>query len=283
MNIIFFGSSKYSTIIEETLQKRFGLTTVVTLPDAITGRKKILTPSPVKTVALLHNIPVITVNKLTPDITGEITKLQPDFLVVADFRLILPKALLEVPRIAAINVHHSLLPKYRGPAPAPFTILHGEDTSGVSIMEIAVGIDSGDILAQGHYKLTPDETTDSLLTHLNQLGAKLIIPVLENFSVYHTKRQKQNEKDATYTHYMQKNDSYINIENPPNAAQVNRMIRAYYPWPIAWTKVHIKNKIMRVKLLPNKLLQPEGKNPMTLKDFLNGYPQAKREIEKIIG
>src|SRR5205814_152532 len=131
--IVFFGSSQYSTIVEKALHSTFGLTRVVTVTDKPVGRKKIRTASPVKSFAIEQHIPVITADKLTPDIVDSIQQEKPDFLVIADYRLILPKKLLDIPAYAPLNVHHSLLPKYRGPSPAPAALLSGEITTGVSI------------------------------------------------------------------------------------------------------------------------------------------------------
>src|SRR5204863_4157406 len=131
INIVFFGSSYYSVIIAKALQKAFGLSLVVTIPDKPVGRKQILTPSPVKIFALEQKIPVITANKLTDEVIEQIRLYQPDFLVVSDYGLILPKKLLQLPKHAPLNVHHALLPEYRGPSPAQFAILHGEEKTGV--------------------------------------------------------------------------------------------------------------------------------------------------------
>src|SRR6266704_5505768 len=118
MSIIFFGNTKYSVIDAQSLYTHFGLTAVVTIPDKV-GKKDIHIQSPVKIFAIANNIPVIEASKLTPDIIEQIKQLQPDFLVVADYGLILPQILLDIPKFAPLNIHHSLLPKYRGSSPIP--------------------------------------------------------------------------------------------------------------------------------------------------------------------
>lgn len=281
MNIIFFGSSKYSTIDEKTLHQAFGLSLVVTLPDRKNAKTKQLTANPVKQYAAEQNIPFITTEKLTSDVIEQIKSVEPDFLVVADFGLILPKNLLELPKKAAINVHHSLLPKYRGPAPVPFAILAGEQTVGVTIILMTPHVDAGDMLAQETYALKSDDTTDSVLTKLNELGAHLAVQVLKDFDSYYAKRTPQNKSKATFTHYMKRENGFVTEKT--DSKQIMRMIQAYYPWPGVWTKMQLNGKEKIVKLLPDDKLQVEGKNPMTKKDFLNGYPQTKEIVEKLLG
>ncbi len=289
MNIVFFGSSKYSTIVERSLFEKFGISLVVTLPDRELGRKKNLTPNPVKKFALDHKIPVLTAEQFSHSAIQQLKNVSPDFFVVADFGLILSKELLEIPKKAALNVHHSLLPKYRGPSPAPTAILNGDKVSGVTIIRMTKEVDAGDILNQKEYELKKDETTDSLLTKLNELGAEIIVPIIENYSS--VKPIAQDESKATFTKRMNKQDGFVDIENPPSAEIIDRMIRAYYPWPNAWTVLSIKNKVLRIKFMPaspaggqggpDKKIQAEGGKPMSIKDFLNGYPQAKPLLQKI--
>lgn len=273
MKIVFFGSSKYSVIDEKALFEAFGLSLVVTTRQFATN--------PVEKFAKEKNIPVITVEKLTDEIFSEIAKYQSDFLVTADIRLILPKKLLKLPKIAAINVHHSLLPKYRGPAPVPFAILNGEKETGVSIILIAEKVDTGDILAKAKYEFKKDDTTDSVLTKLNELGGRLAVEVIQNFDKYYKSRKVQNEKDATYSHYMIRDLGFVDIATPPDPEKLDLMIRAYYPWPGAFTLANINNKETRIKLLLNKMLQVEGKKPMGYKDFINGYPEGREILKQL--
>src|SRR5258706_1533816 len=261
---VFFGSSIYSTIVEKKLHEVFGLSLIITIPPRVIGREKTLTSSPVEEFAKEKNIPVITAEKLTDYVIDQIEKVNPDFLVVADFGLILPKKLLHIPKKAPLNIHHSLLPKYRGPSPAPAAILAGEEKSGVTIIKMAEGVDTGDIMAQKEFILRPDETTQSLLTELNELGSKLVIDVINNFQ--NIKPIKQDESQAIITKRYTKEDSYIDlskieqlstlkIENCPPAAdpplveklEIARKIRAFYPWPGVWTRWNGKV----VKFLPN--------------------------------
>ncbi|MCR4324257.1 MAG: methionyl-tRNA formyltransferase [Candidatus Curtissbacteria bacterium] len=274
MKIAFFGNTKYSTIDARILNERFGLALIVTKPDKPRGRNRVLTPNPVKQFSQENKIPFITADKLGKSVVDEIKKYNLDFLVIADYGLILPKEVLEIPKYAPVNVHHSLLPKYRGPSPAPSTILAGDTTSGVTIIKMTEDVDAGDILAQEKYQLEEDETTDSLLTKLNTLGGKLACDVIETYTEIKPKKQSAGE---SYTERFKKEDGFIDIENPLDPETVDRMIRAFYPWPGVWTK--FDGKI--IKFLPEKKIQPEGKKPMDIKAFLNGYPQTKDFIEKI--
>ena len=287
MNIIFFGSSKYSTIVQKALFEKFGLSLTVTIPDKPVGRKQILTPSPVKKLAIENSVPVLTFDKLDKKALEQFSNETMkqfnngvDFLVVSDYGLILPKELLDLPKFAPLNVHHSLLPKYRGPSPAPTAILNGDKVSGVTIIKMTEKMDAGSILSQKEYTLVKDETTDSLLTKLNTLGAELLLGVIENFD--RIKPIPQNEQKTTYTKKITKEDGFFDIDNPPSPQTLDRMIRAYSPWPGTWTKLKMESGELKIiKLLPEQMIQVEGGKPMDIKDFINGYPEAKEKIEKL--
>lgn len=259
LKIVFFGNTKYSIIGAKIVNTIFPLTLIVT---------KKLEFNPVKEMARELDIPLIEIGKLDKTTIEKIKKLNPDFLVVEDFGLILPKELLSIPKYAGLNIHHSLLPKYRGPSPAPFAILSGDKISGVTVIRMTGGVDAGDILAQKEYALSDKETTDSLLTALNKLGGEFLVKVLREYPEGHVKPIKQDESNVTYTKYLAKMDGYFDISAPPPEEQLDRMIRAYYPWPGVWTRWNEKI----VKFYPEGKIQMEGKKVMPLPDFLNGYP-----------
>lgn len=282
--IVFFGNTKYSVIDARILNERFGLKLIVTKPDKPSGRKRELTPNPAKLFSQENRIPFIAVDKLEKDVVDKIKKHNPDFLVVADYGVILPKEVLDIPNYAPLNIHHSLLPKYRGPSPAPSTILAGEAKSGVTIIRMTEEVDAGNILAQEEYKLLPDETTDSLLTKLNELGAKLVCNIIEKY--LHQGRtlvgKPQNKKLATFTRRFERTDGYIDPENPPSPKTVDRMIRAFYPWPGVHTKLMVNGKSQIIKFLPDGKIQPEGKRVMSITEFQNGYPKAYEQISHLL-
>ena len=290
LKIVFFGNTKYSVLGAEIIHKKFPLSLVVTIPDKPSGRKKELKPSPVKKLAQENNIPVLETDKLDDKAIGEIGEIgdvggkndRPDFLIVEDYGLILPESLLEIPRYAPLNIHHSLLPKYRGPSPAPSAILNGEKVSGVTIISMTEQVDAGDMLAQQKYGLAPTETTDSLLTELNKLGGDLVLKVIEDYINGNEKPIAQNDKQATYTKRLSKQDGYIDIDNPPDPKTLDRMIRAYYPWPGTWCRLMVNGKWLIVKFLPGNLIQPESKRPLTVNEFKNGYPEIYKQLEQLL-
>ncbi|MBI2017717.1 methionyl-tRNA formyltransferase [Candidatus Daviesbacteria bacterium] len=263
MKIIFFGNTKYSIIGLKTVQAVYPILLVVTISN-----------SPVKNFAEKLKIPVLEATRLDRNIIEQISETKPDFLLVEDYGLILPPSLLNLPKYAPLNIHHSLLPKYRGPSPAPAAILAGDKISGVTIIKMINEVDAGDILAQQAYALTSDETTESLLTKLNQLGGELVTQVIKQYLNGKAKPKKQNEVRATYCYLLKKIHGYFDIENPPPPEVLDRMIRAYYPWPGVWTRFRqgSSGQVKIVKFLPGGMLQMEGKKAISYKDFLNGYP-----------
>lgn len=266
MTIIFFGNTKYSTIGLKIINSIYPISLVITIPD-----------SPVKQLAKKINIPTLETDKLDQDIINKIAQLKPDFAVVEDYGLILPKQLLDLPKYAPLNIHHSLLPKYRGPSPAPTAILGGEEISGVTIIRMNEEVDAGDILAQQKYTLSYDETTESLLNKLNEMGGNLMISVIKQYCQGSQKPIPQDPRKATYTKHFTKQDGYFDVNKPPESEVLDRMVRAYHPWPGTWTKW--KDKI--VKFLPNGLLQMEGKKAISYKDFLNGYPDFPKVSQMV--
>ncbi|MGA2911590.1 MAG: methionyl-tRNA formyltransferase [Candidatus Levyibacteriota bacterium] len=267
MKIVFFGNTKHSLIGAKILHKELALSLVVTIPN-----------SPLEKFASEENIPCLLVTKLNDEEIAKIAAVEPDFLVVEDYGLILPTKLLELPTYASLNIHHSLLPKYRGPSPAPAAILNGDKISGVSIIKMSAKVDAGDIFAQTEYVLKSNETTDSLLNELNLLGGELAVLVINNILQNRAKAIPQDESKATFTKYMQKSDGFIDLSNI-EIEEIDRKIRAYFPWPGVWSKVALNGDEQKiVKFLPNKLIQVEGKKEMSYKDFLNGYPNTDKNL-----
>lgn len=282
MKIVFFGNSKYSAIGEKIIFEKLGIYLVVTLPDTLDKKKNPVSNS-VKSFAQQNSIPIIETTKLTTEIISQIAETKLDFIVVQDYGLILPQRLLDIPKYAPLNIHHSLLPKYRGPSPAPSAILAGDRIAGVTIIHMIDKVDAGDIYAQKEYTLKPGETTESLLAKLNTLGGHLVVDVINAIVAKKFVRRKQVELEATYTHHMEKTDGYIDLNNPPTFEILYRMIRAYYPWPDVWTYMDINNQRKIIKFLPEDKLQVEGKKPMSRKDFYNGYPYLKQQLENLFG
>lgn len=281
MKIVLFGTPSFVIPILKVLMDNFQVFGVVTAPDTVVGRKKILTPSPAKQFALDHNIPVFTLEQLTND-QRPMTKDQIDLFIVAAYGKIIPKEILYIPRLGAINIHPSLLPKYRGTSPVQTTILNGDKETGVTFIKMDEQMDHGPIITQEIVPLRGNETAESLHHQLFQLATELLPTTIQQFNIGIIKPQPQDDTRAVYCKKITKQDGYFDINNPPSPEKLDRMIRAYYPWPTAWTKLKTKNSELKtLKFLPGNNLQFEGGKPMNYKDFVNGYPELKDKIESL--
>lgn len=204
---------------------------------------------------------------------------QADLAVIAAYGKILTEKELNSPKYGSINVHPSLLPKYRGPSPIQAAILNGDKVSGITIIKMDQAVDHGPIIYQERIELSDKDNFDTLSKKMF-VGAALILPqVIKDFVAGKIKPVRQDHAHAKFCQRIKKEDGYFDINNPPPAEVLDRMIRAYYPWPGVWTKW--QDKI--VKFLPEGLLQMEGKKPISFKDFLNGYPDfpiKQLQVEK---
>ena len=189
-----------------------------------------------------------------------------DLAVIAALGKILTKKELNTPKYGCINIHPSLLPKYRGPSPIQAAILNGDQTSGITIIQMDANIDHGPIIYQERLDLSDIDNFATLSKKMFQRSADILPKIIEDFVAGKIKPYGQNHAKASFCPILKREDGYFDIDKPPE--QLDRMIRAYYPWPTAWTRWN--NKI--VKFLPNQILQMEGKKAIPLKDFLNGYP-----------
>jgi len=289
IKIVFFGTPEFGAIILKSLigQQIVGEYTiplVVTALDKPAGRGRQLTASQVKKLASEFGLPVETLQSLKGN-TKFISKLKsisPDFIVLASYGKIIPREILEIPTKAPINIHPSLLPKYRGPSPISAAILAGNPSTGVTIMAMNEKMDEGDILAAAKVRISSRDTTESLGTKLANLGATLVLHVLHLMTLDKIQPQPQDSRQATYTKILEKKDGYIDWKKPPE--NLERMTRAYHPWPGAWTYYlpvqqtgqQTANREQRtakkiLKLLPNHMAQLEGKNPVSLEEFKRGH------------
>ena len=220
MNIVFMGSPDYAVKILDNLNKHFNIVAVFTQPDKPVGRKKVLTPTPVKKYAIENNLEVFTPASLKNE---DLTRFNPDFIVVAAYGLLLPKNVLNV--APCINLHASLLPKYRGASPIQSAILNGDKYTGVTSMLMDEGLDTGDILVWD-YTEVDNKTSVDLFDELADIAANQIIYTLKNFSKI--KPLKQNDVLATYSPKIKKQDGYVNFSS---ALIMDRKYRAFKPWP----------------------------------------------------
>lgn len=193
---------------------------------------------------------------------------QADLAVVAAFGKILTSEELNAPKYGAINIHPSLLPKYRGPSPIQAAILNGDKVSGITIIKMDEEMDHGPILYQDSLELSDNDNFDTLSKKMFQHSAEILPRVIEDFLKGKLQPKEQSHPETTFCKLLTKESGYFDISNPPPPEQLDRMIRAYYPWPGVWTKWN--GKI--VKFLPEKMMQMESKKAISLQDFLNGYP-----------
>ncbi|HHX11971.1 MAG TPA: methionyl-tRNA formyltransferase [Clostridiales bacterium] len=244
MKILYMGTPDFAaTILLKLIESNHEIIGVVTQPDKQKGRGKAISFPPVKELALEHNISVYQPLKARePEFIDLVRKMAPDAIVVAAFGQILPKELLEIPQYGCINVHGSLLPKYRGAAPIQYSIIDGEDETGITIMHMDVGIDTGDMIIQAKTPIEAGETGGSLHDKLAILGGDLLVEALEKISSGTDPRIPQEESKATYVKILHKNMGIIDFNKP--AIEIERLIRGLNPWPSAFT--YINNKTLKL-------------------------------------
>jgi methionyl-tRNA formyltransferase len=274
LKIIFIGTPEFGAIILEKLiksgRKPF---LVITAPDKPVGRKQITTPPAVKVLAEKYHIPFAQPEKIA-DFISDIKNLKPDLGIIAAYGQILPKDMLSIPNYGFLNVHPSLLPRWRGSSPIQYAILNGDEKTGATIIRISEELDAGPILAQKEIEISKKETFASLHNKLAELGAELLIEALPKLSVGKLPPLPQDETKATYTKILGKDDGHIDWKKP--AEYIDRQVRALNPWPGTYTVYNGKRlKILKAEALGGNLIieevQLEGKNPMSFEDFLRGH------------
>ncbi len=246
--IVFFGTPDFAVPSLRTLfDGTDPVVAVVCQPDKPAGRGQHLTAPPVKQLALHAGVPVLQPEKLrTPDFAATLRPLVPDLVVVAAYGRILPTALLDLPAHGCINVHASLLPKYRGAAPIQWAILRGETITGVTIMQMNERMDAGDILLQRQTPIDSDETYGELQARLAELGAAALRDALAQLHAGALPPQRQRETEVTLAPMVQKEDGRIDWTEP--AVSIARKVRAFNPWPSAFTTLDAKRlKIHRAR------------------------------------
>lgn len=270
--VVFFGSGDYTIPILQVLKKH-NLVCVVTSEK---GGK-------VEAYAKQHNIPHLTTLFATQEEKQKIKELRPTLGILASYGAIIPQDVINMFPHSILNVHPSLLPKYKGPSPIQTTILNGDERTGVTIIKVDEKVDHGPIAYQVTVNLTGHETTEDLKRMLFKIGAELIDEIVKGIREGKSiKFDEQNHKNEIFTKKITKDDGKINLNDPPEAAVLKRMVRAYHPWPGVYFITTIGNSEKRVKLLPKNRIQVEGKNIMTLQDFINGYQEeGKRIIDKL--
>jgi len=249
--IVFMGTPAFAVPSLEKLAESYDIVTVVTQPDRPAGRKRRLTAPPVKEAALARGLPVWQPPTLRrPKAVARLRALAPDIIVVVAFGQILRADVLGIPPHGCLNVHGSLLPRYRGAAPVPAAILAGETQTGVTLMQMDEGMDTGPIITQATCSIAPDDTTATLSERLARLGADLLVETLPPWLAGKIVPQLQDDSQATYCSLIAKADGRLAWQLP--AEELARQVRAYFPWPAAFTSWQGKPlKVLRAVPLPD--------------------------------
>lgn len=245
MRVVFMGTPDFSVgTLEAIIAAEHEVVGVVTQPDRPKGRGKAMQATPVKTAALAHDIPVYQPAKVRePEFVEILKNLKPDVIVVVAFGQIIPASILEIPPMGCINVHASLLPKYRGAAPIQWAVIDGEKESGVTIMYMDTGLDTGDMLAKTVIPLEADETGGSLFDKLSEAGANLLVETLIKLELGQVKPEKQpKDSPNAYARMIKKTDGLINWNL--DAEAIERLIRGMNPWPSAYS--YLDGKTLKI-------------------------------------
>ena len=299
--IVFFGTPSFAIpTLKGLLEGPDEIVAVVTQPDRAKGRGQKVTPTPVKELALRHGLTVLQPERVKEETFLEnIGNIQPDLFVVVAYGQILPKSLLTIPKHGAVNVHASLLPRYRGAAPISWAILKGEEVTGVTTMFMDEGMDTGGILLQAKIPIGERETGESLHERLALLGAKLLRETVEGMKTAAVRPTPQDHSQATYAPSIKKEDGSIDWKK--EAREIDRQVRALNPWPGAFTRwdgkflkiykgeareglprgntgavTWVGADFIEVETGRNSFLiqevQLEGGKRMDIRDFLSGHP-----------
>ena len=244
MNIVFMGTPDFAVPSLKALIEEFGVKAVYTQPDKPKGRGKKLSITPVKELALEHNIEVFQPNSLRkePEAVEALKALSPDFIIVVAFGQILPKEVLEIPKYACINLHGSLLPKYRGAAPIQWSVINGEKVAGNTTMLMDVGLDTGDMLLTNEVEITKFMTSEDLYNELKESGAKLLVETINKMVKGEITPIKQNDEQSTYAPMLSK--ELAKIDWNKSAEVLHNHVRGMYSWPIATT--NLEDKVIKI-------------------------------------
>ena len=254
--IVFMGSPNYAEVILREINEKFDVVGVFTQPDKRVGRRRSIQSSPVKDFTKERGIPLLQPKKLTADeVYNVLSNWDPDVIVVAAYGKILRSQILEFPRFGCVNVHASYLPRWRGASPIQAAILNGDLTTGVTIMKMDEGIDTGDIITQKEIKISEFETTALLTEKLAIIGANLLVDTLPRYINGEIVPEKQLSEIATYAGLIKKKDGFLDFQR--SAEELERQIRAYDPWPICYFDWIGKNvKVYYARVLISHYLKP---------------------------
>ncbi len=309
MKIVFMGTPDFAgEALKALLKSKHNVTAVFTQPDKPKGRGNKLSYPPVKEIALENSLPVHQPVRIRDEESLKLIKeLDPDVIVVAAYGKILPKELLEIPKFGCINIHASILPKYRGSAPIHWSIINGEKETGITIMQMDEGMDTGDILLIDKLEISENDSTGDLFQKLSILGGDLLLKALDGIEAGKISPVKQKNEEATYAPMLKKEDELIDWHIP--SKDLHNKIRGMNPWPGVYTffrgeRLKIQKSILIsedketgltpgeiIDISPGRILvaakkgitslvtvQPAGKRQLDSKDFVNGYKVIKGEL-----
>ena len=306
LKTIFMGTPDFAVPCLEVLQAKTEVLAVITQPDRPKGRGHNLQASPVKQKALEYNLPVLQPEKIkTEEFTAELEKLQPDLIVVVAFGQILSQRILDIPPLGCVNVHASLLPRYRGAAPIHWSIINGEKETGVTTMLMDAGLDTGDMLLKDKVAITEEMTTEELHDQLMAMGGRLLAETIDGLANGTITPEKQDDSISNYAGMLNKETGHIDWSK--SAVEIHNLIRGLNSWPVAWSMKDGKNyKFWRTKvensnsdkasgtvvelrknsfciatgegLLEVLEIQPPSKKRMSAGDLLRGHGVAVGDI-----
>ena len=304
LKVVFMGTPLFSVNVLNALANNYDVVLVVTSPDAYVGRKKVLTPCPVKRRAIELGIPVISPVKVSVDYE-DIVNVKPDVIITCAYGQIVSKDILDIPKYGCINIHASLLPKYRGGAPIHYALINGEEETGVTLMYMDEGMDTGDMLVRNSVKIEEDDNIETLSNKLSVLGSKMIIKYLEDIIKGNIKRIKQDSSKASFARIIKRIDEHLDF-NVSNRDVYNKF-RALSPNPLPnFIMDDAEFKIAECQLCDEEgnaseiisegkdyfvigcasgsikvtKIKPSGKNIMSVKDFKNGYGSLLAKVLK---
>lgn len=307
LKVIFMGTPDFAVPILTELIDKTKVVLVVTQPDKLVGRKQILTPSPIKKVALEKKIPLFQPNKIREEF-DTILNTEADIIITCAYGQIIPKSILYYPKLGCINVHASLLPKYRGGAPIHWCLINGDEKTGITIMYMAEKMDNGDIITQKDYKIEPSDNVGTLHEKLSEIGAQLLIQTLPSIINGTNQKIAQEESNVTYAYNIKREEERLDFKK--TGKEVINQIRGLNPWPLAnfllenqeykvlearFLKKEHKEEIGKIieitkqnfgitcqdGILYIEKIKPFGKKEMVIKDYLNGI-NKEEIINKVV-
>lgn len=295
LKVVFMGTPDFAVPVLASLIENTNVALVVSQPDKEVGRKRILTPTPVKEKAQEHNIEIFQPIKIKEDYQ-RIVDINPDIIITCAYGQIIPKALLDLPKLGCVNVHASLLPKLRGGAPIHKALIEGYEKTGITIMYMDEKMDSGDIIKQEEYVIKDSDNVGILHDELSKIGAKLLIETLPSIIAGTNDRIKQNPDEVTIAYNIKRDEEHLNFDK--TCKEIYNQVRGLNPWPLAnliidgkEMKVIECNYVLKDNTIPYKIMEinknnigigakdgivyltkikPFGKKIMNVSDYLNG-------------